>query len=103
MFDDGAHSEGVARDGVFGAILSPRTNGTILEFYIQATDNGGATRPRPAAALDRVFFQAAHAHPQVANLANTPGPPNPCPLMTHAHRPTLQATTANNPKSHAHM
>ena len=37
-----------AGDGVFGAQLSPLANGTVVEFYVQATDVGGRSRTWPA-------------------------------------------------------
>src|SRR6266540_595994 len=100
MFDDGAHGDGVARDGVFGATLSPRTNGTILEFYIQAADRAGATRTWPAPALDGVFEQTANAHLQVDNSPNTTGQPIIRLVMTEADRATFDA---NSPNADAQM
>ena len=49
MFDDGAHGDGVADDGYFGAVLPPQPDKTVVEFYIRATDAAGHTRtwPRP--------------------------------------------------------
>lgn len=52
MLDDGMHGDGVANDGFFGAILPPQANGTIVEFYVSATDAGTLTRAWPAPARD---------------------------------------------------
>ena len=39
MLDDGAHSDGAAGDGVFGAVLAPQPQGTILELWMRARDD----------------------------------------------------------------
>ena len=43
MFDDGAHGDGAADDGVFGAIIpeSASTNGQMIRWYFRATDIRG--------------------------------------------------------------
>ncbi len=38
MLDDGAHGDGEADDGVYGATIPAQRNGTIVEFYIEAKD-----------------------------------------------------------------
>lgn len=52
MFDDGAHGDALASDGIYGAQLSARANGTIVEFYIRASDAATNTRYWPAKAKD---------------------------------------------------
>jgi hypothetical protein len=52
MFDDGAHQDGVAGDGLYAAVLPPAANGTVVEFYVQATDAAALSRTWPAPALD---------------------------------------------------
>jgi hypothetical protein len=52
MFDDGLHNDGAANDGVYGAILPPQPNNTVIEFYVQATDGEGLIRTWPAPTLD---------------------------------------------------
>jgi len=47
MFDDGAHGDGLAGDGVFGATISENlsTNGQMIRWYFRATDvRGGVSR-----------------------------------------------------------
>ena len=47
MFDDAAHGDGLANDGIFGAIIpaSVSTNGQMVRYSISATDaNGRASR-----------------------------------------------------------
>ena len=48
MFDDGQHGDDQAGDDVFGAILPPQPDKTIVEFYIEAKDWEGASRTWPA-------------------------------------------------------
>ena len=47
MADDGAHGDGLAGDGVFGASLPVQPSGTIVEFYLTAGD-GTLSRTWPA-------------------------------------------------------
>lgn len=47
MFDDGAHGDGSALDGVYGAKLPAQANGTIVEFYVKATDSTNHSRTLP--------------------------------------------------------
>lgn len=64
MVDDGAHGDGLAGDGVYGAWLPSRSDRTIVEFYVQATDSGGLTRTWPAPS-DDAGTQGANALYQV--------------------------------------
>ncbi|HON07735.1 MAG TPA: lamin tail domain-containing protein, partial [Verrucomicrobiota bacterium] len=52
MFDDGKNGDGVVNDGIYGAVLSPMANRTIVEFYVQATDVNGHSRTYPAPVLE---------------------------------------------------
>ena len=47
MADDGLHGDTLAGDGIFGASLPVQPNGTIIEFYVSATD-GTLSRTWPA-------------------------------------------------------
>jgi hypothetical protein len=47
MFDDGAHGDGLAGDGYFGAVLPAQPDRTIVEFYVRATDVAGHVRTWP--------------------------------------------------------
>ncbi len=62
MFDDGAHGDALAGDGVFGVALPPQANGAIVEFYFDAKDGGNHTRlwPAPSLAADAVTFTQAN-------------------------------------------
>ncbi len=71
MFDDGAHGDGAAGDGIYGALLAPMANDTLIEFYIQASDAQSNTRTWPAPARNAADLgggnlgQAANAMFQV--------------------------------------
>ena len=38
MHDDGAHGDGGPSDGIYGAFISPHSDGTWVEYYIEAED-----------------------------------------------------------------
>lgn len=48
LADDGQHGDGAAGDGVLGAVLAPRPDQTVVEFYLTATDAQGQARSWPA-------------------------------------------------------
>lgn len=56
MFDDGAHGDGGAGDGIFGALLPPNVEGAVIEYYVEAT---------------------AAAPSEAISFLPTPGPGNP--------------------------
>ncbi|MHB9047020.1 MAG: lamin tail domain-containing protein [Pirellulales bacterium] len=68
MYDDGLHGDGQAGDGVFGAILAPEANNTIVEFYVQAADAGGKIRTWPGP-TDDLGTQGANLLYQVDDTA----------------------------------
>ena len=47
MFDDGAHGDGLAGDGQYGATIPAQANNAIVEYYVSATDSGARTRTWP--------------------------------------------------------
>ncbi len=51
MFDDAAHGDDQAGDGIYGARIPPHPDKTIIEFFIQATDKNGKSRTWPAPSL----------------------------------------------------
>ncbi|RYD86934.1 MAG: hypothetical protein EOP50_21620, partial [Sphingobacteriales bacterium] len=51
MYDDGTHGDALAGDGIFAALLTARPVGTIVEFYITATD-GALVRSWPMPGRD---------------------------------------------------
>ncbi len=50
MFDDGAHGDGGAGDGVYGVQLPVQATGTIVTYYLRATDDLGSTSNDPSGA-----------------------------------------------------
>jgi hypothetical protein len=73
MLDNGASGDGVAGDGIYGAVLGAQANSAIVEFYIEAADAQSNTRTWPAPALQALdqgngsLGQAANALLQVDN------------------------------------
>lgn len=51
MVDNGFTGDGGAGDGVYGAIIPPHANNTVIEFYVQTADSAGNTRTWPTPAL----------------------------------------------------
>jgi hypothetical protein len=68
MFDDGLHGDGVAADGIYGAILPPMPNDLIIEFYVHAADRSGNIRTWPGPAYEAADLGGAFLG-QVANAA----------------------------------
>ena len=50
MFDDGAHGDDLAGDGLFAAAIPALANNVVVEFYVSATDSGARNRTWPAPA-----------------------------------------------------
>jgi len=48
MLDDGVHGDGEAGDGIHGVNVPAQPDGTIIEFYIEASDAGANSRTWPA-------------------------------------------------------
>ena len=51
MFDDGTKGDDAAGDGLYTTWIPPQPDGTIIEFYIEATDAGSRVRTWPAPSL----------------------------------------------------
>lgn len=98
MFDDGAHGDGLAGDGVYGAQLVPAPNGTVVEFYVQATDATGHARTWPAPTMEPngSLGQLANALFQIDDEDIT----NPMPafrvIMTGTERSTFPPGDRNS-------
>ncbi len=58
MYDDGAHSDAGAGDGIYGAAIPQQGNGTYVRFYVEAIANNPATARTyaPAGAEHDVYF-----------------------------------------------
>lgn len=66
MLDDGYNCDSEANDGIYGFMLPPQPNGTVIEFYIESSD-GTNTRTWPAPASNG---QTANALLQVDDEIN---------------------------------
>lgn len=113
MYDDGLNKDGVAGDGVFAATLPPQPNGTIIEYYVQATDNLNQSRtwPAPARQLsgsNPEFAQTANALYQVDDNLAPPGTAQADQpffrlIMTGSERQEFATLSANAYNSDAQM
>ena len=78
MLDDGAHGDGAAGDHVYGAQIPAQALGTVVTYYLTATDNSGQIAKDPAAAPTTTYsytVAAANTAPTVATAASaTPSP-----------------------------
>ncbi|MCX8108324.1 MAG: lamin tail domain-containing protein, partial [Verrucomicrobiae bacterium] len=88
MWDDGKHGDGAAGDGLYGAVLPPRAVGTIVEFYVSATDASGNTRTWPAP-VQPEGTQSANCLYQVSDETEPDGRPFYRVVMTEAERAEL--------------
>ncbi len=56
VFDDGAHGDGQAQDGIYGGTLPGHPRGTRVLYYFEATDTVGNTRRFPPSAPEKVLM-----------------------------------------------
>jgi hypothetical protein len=105
MFDDGEHNDGAAGDDLYGTFLSPQTNNTVIEFYVEARDVGAQTRTWPAPALDSNGqpIQQANALLQVDNSVYTGSQPIYRIIMREVERAELQTYPNTAPNTDARM
>ncbi len=63
LFDDGAHGDGKAGDGLWGGDIPPQANNAVIAFWIEAVDNSGqvglfpregSDKPAVALVLDQI-------------------------------------------------
>ena len=76
MLDDGAHEDGAAGDHVYGARIPAQAFGTVVSYYLTATDNAGQSARNPSATTYSYTVAAASSNtaPTVANAAATTSP-----------------------------
>jgi hypothetical protein len=68
MFDDGAHDDGAAGDGIYAAAIPAQQDGTVIEFYVEARDAGSNSRTWPAPSIiDGILEQVTNVLYQVDN------------------------------------
>ena len=103
MFDDGAHKDGEAGDGVYATQIQPLPNKLIIEFYISAVDGDGLLRSWPAAARlqDGSFAQAANALFQVDNAPPSMDQPSFHLTMSAQERYNLSEDRFENSQANA--
>ena len=94
MTDDGLGNDGAAGDGVFGTVVSAMPDGTIIEFYVEAEDEGNLSRTWPAEVMaGGGFAQVANALFQVDNEGYSGSQPIYRFIMTPAGRNGLMNQT----------
>jgi len=105
MFDDGAHGDGLAGDGIYSAILPARANTTIVEFYLQARDLESNLRTYPNYVPPGNSLRTANLLYQVDNGVYTGDQPIYRIIMTELERSYLQSLsdTASTTDSDANM
>jgi hypothetical protein len=91
MLDDGLHADGVAGDGVYGAMVphTSFTHGEMVRYYITATaTNNSLTRqpPFPHPTFSAQYFGAVVQNPTLTN---------PLPVL-HLFAPAATITSAGN-------
>lgn len=93
MFDDGAHGDASAGDGIYGVILPAMPNDTRVEFYVEASDAQSNVRTWPAPAdVDGIPSQEANALFQVDDTTYSTMPPMYKLIMTSAQYNYLGTT-----------
>ncbi len=99
MRDDGRSGDGAPHDGVFGAVLPPRPDGTIVEFYVRAADAGGQTRTWPAPAdRDGEPVQVVNALYQVVDTPPAGDLPAYWLVLRQEDRDELRQINRNHPE-----
>lgn len=105
MYDDGTHGDGLAGDGLFGARLSANPSGTVIEFYVTATDAQALTRtwPAPAVETNGNPYQVCNALYQVDDSTTDTSRPSYRLIMTKAEYDELYSIpNEGDPSSRSH-
>ena len=74
MHDDGAHQDGAAGDGLFGAQIPAQPVGATIFYYLSATDGSGASTTAPTGAPVNLYSYTvvANATTNASNLLHLP-------------------------------
>jgi hypothetical protein len=99
MQDDGTKQDGIAGDGVYGAIIPPHADHTVIEFFITATDAAGHTRQYPSFVPPADSTRTANLLLQFDNGAYAGDQPLYRIIMTQAEAEYLFALGAGCPDS----
>lgn len=105
MFDDGAHGDGLAGDRLFGVMLAPNPDGSVIEFYVAATDAQNLTRTWPAPAIETNGnpYQVCNALYQVDDSVTDPSRPSYRLVMTKADYDELYSIpNEGDPENRSH-
>ncbi len=98
MRDDGQSGDGLAGDGIWGAVLPARGAGSLVEFHVEAGDGGGRVRIWPAPAWeDGVERPVLNAFYGVDDDPAADGLPLYRLLMRPEDRATLLQINRNQP------
>lgn len=97
MYDDGTHGDGLAGDGIYGAFMAPEANGTVIEFFLQATDKENNTRTYPVYSLTTASSRTANLLYQVDNSSYTGAQPVYRVIMREDERAELYQMGRNFP------
>ena len=103
MFDDGAHNDGLAGDGLFAAIVAPKAAGTIVEFYLQARDSKGNERAYPKVIAPANSVRTANLLYQVDEGVYTGSQPIYRVIMTEMERQELYQIGTRLPRHRTAM
>jgi hypothetical protein len=108
MFDDGAHGDGTAGDGIYGALIPAQGNFSIVEFYVEAIDISNKTNswPRPAVDTDQVtLMNRANFSFNALYQVDSAGPTNNAPfyklILTPGEYTELGNLLSGSPNSDA--
>lgn len=101
MNDSGTGGDAAAGDGIWSAQLPAQAiDGTIVEFYVSATDAGSSTRTWPAP-VGGTNTQSANALYQVDNTVYPADQPIYHLIMTEDERAELEEIGTTNPDSNS--
>ena len=105
MLDDGQENDGLPGDGVYGVVISPQVNRTVLEFFVQVVGSNNLVRtwPPPATDILGVVGQFANALLQVQDLDREGNQPFRFLVMSESDRRVLQDLPATDYSSNAEM
>lgn len=66
MYDDAAHNDGAAGDSIYGSIIPPQSGGTLVRYYVAATDNADQlTLVPPGAPVDYYAYTVDYQPPDL--------------------------------------
>lgn len=97
MADDGVHGDGQPGDGIYGFQFPTLTNGTVMEFYVEAVDLAGLTRRWPAFAslTNGLPSPSANALFQVSDEVISASMPSVRVVMTGSERAVFPPDNRN--------